>query len=505
MAPPAEHGATVAFRVDSGVTLGGGHLMRCLALASELRRRNAQVVFVSRAQEGHLSQRVEQDGFEVLLLPSREPSAGDAADARETLDTLGRRPVQWMVVDHYALGLDWETAVRMSNRKLLVIDDLASRAHNADALLDQNFAGPATASRYDGLVPANCVTLLGPRFALLAAEYAELSATARAKAQPPRRVLIAFGGSDSTNETGKVLEALSSPEFAGLAADVVLGANHPAPQQVLDQAMRRPGTTVHRSLASLANVMSQADVAIGAGGITTWERLCLNVPSAVVTIAPNQVPSTRALSEAGYVLWIGSAPAQRDYAAAFRELPPDLSGLLPLVDGLGARRAAEFLVPSSTADGTLRRARQNDAALFFDWRNDAGVREQSFSQDPLSWPSHRRWFEAKLGSSSAEVFVGEIQGLPIGQVRLDFTNDECVLSYSVDAVVRGRGWGGWLVAQAMTRASTRRCRVLRAEVREANTASRRIFSRLGWREIAADAGRREFNWTPAAAAMGESQ
>jgi L-amino acid N-acyltransferase YncA len=90
-------------------------------------------------------------------------------------------------------------------------------------------------------------------------------------------------------------------------------------------------------------------------------------------------------------------------------------------------------------------------------------------------------------------------------VRLDFERDECVLSYSVDAVVRGRGWGGWLVAEAMKGVRPSRCRVMRADVREANTASRRVFRRLGWQEAENADGRVEFSWSTAAGGVGESR
>ena len=475
--------------------------MRCLALAMELRRRGARVRFVSRPHTGHLSRRAEQEGFQVSLLPAGAGPGGDAIDASQTVLALDGR-VDWIVADHYGIDASWETAVRTSTDRLLVIDDLANRPHVADALVDQNFAGSETPRRYDALVPNGCARLLGPRFALLAPEYNELR---RATPEDRTRLLIAFGGSDTANATGEALAALTSAEFAGRDVDVVLGANHPSPQQVMDQAALRPRTEVHRNPSSLAPLIARASASIGAGGITTWERLCLQVPSVVVTIADNQVPSISALAEAGYVRWIGSNPAVGDYIQGMRELPANLNDLPPLVDGLGARRVAEFMCPSTTLSASLRPARSDDASLLFDWRNEADARAQSFSQDPISWPSHRRWFDGKLNSASSEMFIGEILGLPIGQVRLDFERDECVLSYSVDAVVRGRGWGAWLVSQAMSRTHSSRCRVVRAEVREANTASRRIFKRLGWQEAGQAGGRVEFSWSPASGGVGESR
>ena len=94
--------------------------------------------------------------------------------------------------------------------RFLVIDDLADRDHDCDLLLAQNYFGDATASRYDARLPRKCCRLLGPCYALLQPEYVAVRA-----ALPPRggtiaRVLVFFGGSDQTNETGKALEALGS-------------------------------------------------------------------------------------------------------------------------------------------------------------------------------------------------------------------------------------------------------------------------------------------------------
>ena len=71
-------------------------------------------------------------------------------------------------------------SVRETAPKLLVIDDLADRTHQADLLLDQNFFGEATHQRYQGLVPPQCRQLLGPDYALLGPEYAQLQQLVRA-------------------------------------------------------------------------------------------------------------------------------------------------------------------------------------------------------------------------------------------------------------------------------------------------------------------------------------
>ena len=65
-------------------------------------------------------------------------------------------------------------------------------------------------------------------------------------------------------------------------------------------------TTIHSSLPSLAGLLARADLAIGAGGTTLWERACLKLPSLVVSVADNQLPASKALDHDGFLNFLGS-------------------------------------------------------------------------------------------------------------------------------------------------------------------------------------------------------
>ena len=188
----------------------------------------------------------------------------------------------------------------MLRPQLLVIDDLADRHHQADLLLDQNFFGADTETRYEGLLPNQCRALLGPQYALLGPEYAQLHPLVPPRTEL-RRVLVFFGGVDPANLTGRALEALLAPELAALAVDVVLGFQCPHRQAVEELVARRPHTTLHDAQPSLAGLIARADLSIGGGGATTWERACLGLPSIVTAIAENQIPVLSYLASAEHV------------------------------------------------------------------------------------------------------------------------------------------------------------------------------------------------------------
>lgn len=315
----------VIFRADASLDIGTGHVMRSLTLADKLRGRGGKCHFICRAYPGNMIAEIRRRGFEATELamePVGNPSVGESdetplahaawlgcdwrVDAEQTLCTLRAMNPDILVIDHYAIDFRWEEVLRPHVGRMMVIDDLADRRHVCDFLLDQNWFGHDMSCRYQELIPDHCVTMLGPQYALLKPEYETLRALMPPRDGEVRRVLVFMGGSDPTNETGKVIDALAQPELANLLLDVVIGVNHPDPRSVVRKAAARPATHVYSGLPSLAGWMARADLMIGAGGSTNWERMCLGLPAVVVTIADNQVQMNHALMAAKYIDLLGS-------------------------------------------------------------------------------------------------------------------------------------------------------------------------------------------------------
>jgi UDP-2,4-diacetamido-2,4,6-trideoxy-beta-L-altropyranose hydrolase len=344
--------------------MGTGHVMRCVAFAELLLARGARSLFVCRDHQGHLIAQLRERSWPVVVLPAPVSAAGNGADsyaawrgvpmhvdAEQTLRALEGHKPEWMVVDHYGLDAGWEALVRPGVGRLLVIDDLY-RPHECDVVLNQNCL-PDQPNRYHGLVPSGCQVLLGPRYALLAQEYPLHREIQPSRSGAVRRVLVYFGGVDSGNLTGQALMALCAQEFGQLEVDLVIGTNHPNRDALREQASARPHTRVFGTRPHLADLMATADLAIGAGGVTTWERMCLGVPSVVVSLAENQRPTCEALASAGLIEYLGS---HRSVGSA--QIHGALSTLLGnrrrlqelssrgqhLVDGRGASRVAEVML-----------------------------------------------------------------------------------------------------------------------------------------------------------------
>lgn len=292
--------------------MGSGHVMRCLTLAHALQAKGGNVTFLSRLLPGHLVEGIRRAGFDVRALPAPllatadwlgVPLEQEIRDSGQALSECGR--IDWLVVDHYGLDCVWQKAMRVHAKRLLVIDDLANRVHDCDLLLDQNLS-LAPSNRYEALVPAGCRTLLGPKHVLLREEFTKARRTARERTGEVRRVFVFFGGGDATNETAKALEALRGLDRP-LRIDVVLGATNPHKATIEKLVARMPATTLHVAVDHMAALMTEADLAIGAGGTTTWERSYLGLPTIVLTVADNQREGAHAVAEAGGIWYVGDA------------------------------------------------------------------------------------------------------------------------------------------------------------------------------------------------------
>lgn len=307
---------SVVIRVDSSELIGSGHLMRCLTLAERMRHNGKSVHFICRELTGNLCQIVSDKGFFLHRLLMHAPdnsltryaawlTVSQAVDAEETEEILRRiQPVEWLVVDSYALDIAWEQQMRPLVQEIFVIDDLANRRHDCDVLLDQNFYREME-YRYDGLVPEKCKLLLGPRHALLREEFYAARKHLRERDGVLRRILVFYGGSDATRETEKAIRALLQLHLPAVDVDVVVGGSNRRREYIEEFCAQHDFLHYHIQVSNMAELMANADLCLGAGGTTTWERCFLGLPAIVTAVAENQIKICEDCAEAGYICYLG--------------------------------------------------------------------------------------------------------------------------------------------------------------------------------------------------------
>jgi len=336
----------IAFRVDASAAIGHGHVMRCLTLATVLRERGGHISFLCREEAGHAMTSIRQKEFDVRVLEHHNRPLSPEEDAAASLVQLGEG-IDLLITDHYALDASWERSMRVAAQHIMVIDDLANRPHDCDLLLDQNML-PNASTRYSGKVPHPCRQLLGVEYVLLDPVYQKTSQRCAVR-KNLQRILIFFGGGDADNMTCHALRELTG---MNVSADVIIGDAHPTPDQVRTLCSAN-GWQLHVQTRRMAELIAQADLAIGAGGTSHWERALLGLPAIVIAIAENQYATTQMLAERGACRYLGPANtlpdgAIRSAVESFRTTPSHLQTMSQAAfnvvpDGRGCYRVAQAI------------------------------------------------------------------------------------------------------------------------------------------------------------------
>ena len=326
----------ILFFADSGATVGGGHVMRCLTLARALIGQGAECAFAATPDAMRLLETFAPPDIERLPIPEGT-AARQSAPVADLARTWG---AQGAVLDHYGAGPAEEVMIRTGVHRLLVLDDL-KRGHLCDLVLDSNL--DRAAADYPGVE-----SLTGPAYALVRPEFAALRAQtlARRSGAKPSRLLIALGLTDLGGITARVVEAIL-PTLGDLQVDIALGQGAPSLAALALLASRDPRLTLHVDTREMAALTAAADLAIGAGGSSVWERSSLGLPTLTLVLADNQREAAQALAVRGAAEVVEAADLA-DRLAALLGDSPRLAAMSAaasaICDGHGAGRVAERLL-----------------------------------------------------------------------------------------------------------------------------------------------------------------
>ena len=317
---------SVVFSADARPEAGGGHMSRCISLARALQH-SCDVAFVLAADSApHWRARLGSEGIEIV-------NNGLWSDVA--------------VLDGYDLGPRDVVSWKQESRALVVIEDLGR--HFAGVDLYVSYAGPPAVGARD---------LHGPQYALLDARFAQAVKPQRGNRDS---ILVTCGLRDLAGITGLYLDALAQCHGAqGKAVTIVLGSAAPHREGVQRQA-RDLGARVVFDVADMMPLYDEADLVLGAGGVSLFERMARGRASVTVVAADNQDYAAKNMAALGGTVLAGiKATATTNVVAesigallADRHLRTTMGALArQAIDGLGVERTAREILALATAQST---------------------------------------------------------------------------------------------------------------------------------------------------------
>jgi spore coat polysaccharide biosynthesis protein SpsF len=334
----------VLIRCDGDGTIGLGHVVRCLALADELRRSHSWGAAFALASGPAGAALVREAGFAIEEIPAGEDESG-------WLSRLLAGGLYDALVLDVRTGLSREKVRRWREAGVLVIDidDPEDKRREADLC----FYPPVPQVREMDWSGFGGRLLCGWEWALLRPQFAGGGDRGMRAANAPPVILVAMGGADPAHLTELAARALDLVEVP-FTAVFVLGRAYPRGGELEGMLSKvRYPHRVMRDVPDMAALMAKSDLAVAAFGVTAYEMAAMGLPAVSLEISADHQQSASLLAAEGIAVSLG------DYRKVTpRHLADEVKALLgdparrremgkraaAMVDGRGAARMADLIV-----------------------------------------------------------------------------------------------------------------------------------------------------------------
>jgi spore coat polysaccharide biosynthesis predicted glycosyltransferase SpsG len=274
--------------IEASHERGMGHCFRGLHLATALRRKGDDVIFIINNDE--LSKEIlRQDGFSVEVRPS------------------------------YSDTMDWENEViRMYHPDWWINDRLATTAKHAQkivaaginlATFDDHGEG-AKYARFNFLAMDPCPSEMNAN-ALYGAKYMILNPEIekyRNRIEDfggRHTIFVTLGGSDTYGLTPKVVSSLKRASN-DLNISVAVGPNFRTHAELDFAVTGMPSSLrIHRSVSDLICLMAATDIIICGGGVTLFEAAALGIPALTIANEAHEIHIAQWFERNGFGFYNG--------------------------------------------------------------------------------------------------------------------------------------------------------------------------------------------------------
>lgn len=423
--------SNIYIRVDGSAEIGLGHLVRSIALAQMLKD-EFNITFLSKEIPNEVVDVIKSNNFSLIIISNEEEFFSRL---------LGNEIV---VLDNYYFDTAYQKKVKTYGSILVCIDDLQDKEFYADLILCQ----------IPGIKPKDYQSqiytefLLGTKYVLLRSSF--LKAVKAVKEKKKNSLLICFGGSDYNNLTRRSL--LLALEFSFDNINVVVGAAYKGYNELLVLVEERSDIKIYQNLSEdelLATMLDSRYAIVPSSGILL-ETLAVGCE----TISGYYVENQRKVFESYKNLnLIHSAKdfSEKNIQKAYRVCLNNLENKkINSIDGNSGKRILKvFKQLSIESDFQVRRMNESDIIRTYEWASSSEIRKYSFSQHQISLEEHISWFNMKISDTCSFYYAVEYNKNMVGSIRYDIKNSEAVISYLVDPIFHGKGFGQTLLKMGM--------------------------------------------------------
>ena len=334
----------IGIRVDANDKIAIGHVMRCMSIASELKKQNNDVIFI--VSEESAKKIIVNNGYECICLNNKYNEKN--SEILQMHNIIKKYNINKLLLDSYEVTPEYMKKLK-KDVKLIYIDDINKFKYPADIIV--NYTYKTDMSIYEERQYTDEIFLLGSKYIPLRSEFAAQPISINKKVE---NIFITTGGTDNLDMITGILKKLSYR--TDIDKIVVTGRFYKHLDYLNDMAVSDSSIKVYNNISNICDVMKKCDIAISAGGTTLAELCACGIPTICFSIADNQLYGTEAYSNDGLMLYAGDARVQKD--VVIRRISDNLELLIKdysfrqkiackqkkIIDGKGSFRIAREII-----------------------------------------------------------------------------------------------------------------------------------------------------------------
>lgn len=482
-----EYRHIIFFRVDAGSAIGWGHIKRCIYLARAYKKAGFRIIFISQFDHNTF-ELINLEKFEIIFLPKYvEEIPFWKFDSDETYKILKRYKICLLILDSYALGIEWQRNIsKLCDIKLLVLDDSINKDFYADYVLSQSPDIPLN-KRHLLLNKKKPSLFLGGGKYLLTSD---IYTSGRKKFNINKAVTkigLFFGSSDCLNYSVYFYKLIRENLSARCNIKILTTTSNLNLNLINDAVAGDNNVDIILNADNLKQFFESIDFAILACGSSIYDCLLVGCPAIVGTTAPNQIQISNFLEKNKLlkVVDFNNEKIVIKNAISFYKNNEVRSlyanSINNEIDAYGPNRVAlsslrEFL--------KVRYAKPSDALFFWECRNHKEIRKFSKNADPIILNDHEEWYREKISDKKSLYFVADFGLENIGYLRYDdLGNSRFKISIAVLPQYQGVGVANFLLVETfdiLKKLYDDSLIELQAHINSKNFRSKKLFLKLGF-------------------------
>ena len=335
----------IGFRVDANEVIATGHLMRCISIALECKKRGQQCIFFM--AEDKETEQLRKAGFQYYILNSDWKNLDN--EISEFQKILENYKLNCLVVDSYQATAGYLAALE-EIQPVCYIDDLKREVYDVSVVI--HYISPYKSSSYEEMYKNTHTQLLNNmKYAPLRPEFHYK----KEKVTREKSILITTGGTDFFNVAGKVAALCqNSMQIKSYKIHIIVGSMNQYETELEQLAEKYTNIILHKNITNMSDYMRLCEVAVSAGGTTLLELCACKIPTVCFSFADNQIKFANDMGKIGAVKYVGDARKIEDIENKIvkqllifikneeeRKKYADCMG--KLIDGYGTERIADVL------------------------------------------------------------------------------------------------------------------------------------------------------------------